>query len=90
MMQSDNLRRNRVKIKAGKNDQEKTKGKTHRGEKIPRICCIKNLYKTYMHLIRREEKFKDIHGKAWSRYHIYKCECGDEHKLDRYQNVWIY
>jgi len=59
------------------------------GEKIPRICCIKNLYNTYMHLIRREEKMTDINGKKWWRYHIYECECGDEHKLDREKNIWI-
>jgi len=57
---------------------------------MPLKPCIKNLYQTYMHYKGKEERCKDINGKVYYRYYLYDCDCGSEHKLDVYTNVWVY
>jgi hypothetical protein len=57
---------------------------------MPLKPCIKNIDKTYMHLVDRQELLKDINGKTYYRFFIYKCDCGQEHKLDRENNFWVY
>jgi hypothetical protein len=57
---------------------------------MPLKPCIKNIDKTYMHLVDRQELLNDINGKTYYRFFIYKCDCGQEHKLDRENNFWVY
>ena len=44
----------------------------------------------YMHPLRTEDTYEDINGVKHPRFRIYSCDCGSEHKLDTYRNIWLY
>lgn len=54
---------------------------------MPKIRCINNY--GYMHPKTTECTWEDLNGREHPRFRIYVCDCGCEHVLDTYTNVWI-
>lgn len=44
---------------------------------MPKLKCIKNIYKCYMEPIEEDGKFR-----------YYNCGCGSTHQLNKFDNTW--